>query len=571
MNQVRSKSTKEERGLAKLCGLSVIQYRILAEIIRAGRDGLSYKQIESRTGYYSILTSRLRAVSRRNGVDTYHHDSLVSQGLVRELEFDIDGRTTLVFTITKKGSELMTKAKAATKKKTPKQPENFSGRKIVYPNLEAIYHVLGYDPAIDARCQGKANYLPALDPDKIKSLLGLEEETEENPFGQEFLFIDRKGVKIRCSNNVINRPLYMSHVDAVLQEALNKRWEVNTEPIIIGITGQVLDGQHRLIAFYLANQELEGPNAEYWKAIHGDNPILFPTLVTYGCSEEDKVVNVMNTCKPRSIADVVYRSEFFKGLTSQERKSVSRLTDHCIKLLWHRTGADKDAFAPKRTHAEALDFLSRHQKVVKCISHIVSENAEGGITRLISPGYAAALMYMMASSNTDGDVYHHAESSSSKSEKTIDFSLWDKAESFWTEITTSKNFQPVRLAIANLHDEDVGLGGTLTEKLGVLIKAWGVYLSEEAFTKRNVSLKYQMDDEGFRRLVEFPKLSGIDRGEDRWGDDSDEVKQEKLEEKKEKIKERIIEDRKLQNKEKADKRKELLTESNEYDLESVED
>lgn len=89
---------RKERDAAKAAGLTLVDYRILTALKSGGEH--SYRDIEKKTGYYSILTAVLR---------TEHEGSLGARGLVKEGIHDINGRDTLTFTLTAKGKKLVSK------------------------------------------------------------------------------------------------------------------------------------------------------------------------------------------------------------------------------------------------------------------------------------------------------------------------------------------------------------------------------------------------------------------------------------------------------------------------------
>ena len=89
----------KERASAKDKGLSLVHYRILSAIVRSA-GGLTYRQIEQKTGYYSILTAQLRPD---------HEGSLGANQFVKEEQHDINNRDTLVFKATAKGRKLFGK------------------------------------------------------------------------------------------------------------------------------------------------------------------------------------------------------------------------------------------------------------------------------------------------------------------------------------------------------------------------------------------------------------------------------------------------------------------------------
>ncbi len=200
---------------------------------------------------------------------------------------------------------------------------------------------------------------------KAKDLLGWEEE-EGIPYKKDFLLKDFHGTKIRCFNNVTNRPLYKPNLENLKQEILRNRWQLNGEPIIVGKTGLILNGQHSLLSFIAAVQEWT-KDKDKWP-LTTEEPTL-DKLIVFGIDESDAVINTMDTCKPRSLADVIYRSEFFAGTNQAERNKLSKITDYAIKLIWDRTGVS-NAFGLRNTHSESLDFLQRHPKLIDCFKHI---------------------------------------------------------------------------------------------------------------------------------------------------------------------------------------------------------
>lgn len=351
----------------------------------------------------------------------------------------------------------------------------------------------------------------AITIERAKEMLGWEEETAEAQFGADYLLTDMLGTKIRCSNNVKNRPLYPDNYRGLRQEHLMKRWRLNGETIILDETGMILNGQHQLVALVLAEQartsELE---ADHWRTIHGDTPITMDKVVVVGIAYDDAVINTMDTCKPRSLADVLYRSEYFSSMKNSDRRQISRMADWSIKLLWSRTGAGLDAYSPKRTHAEALDFINRHPKLLDGLNHIFGENKDGGITDKlrISGGLASGLIYLMGCAGEDTDVDGY-RASTSPSEQFLDWKLWDKACDFWIELAKkAPSMLAVRKALGSLSN-----GGTPGERLAILAKAWSCFAEGDKITDAALELEYEVDAEsGNKLLTECPVFGGIDSG-----------------------------------------------------------
>lgn len=319
----------------------------------------------------------------------------------------------------------------------------------------------------------------------------------------EYHFVDDNGEKIVCHNNISNRPIYQTILATLKQEHLRKRWVVNGEPIIIGKTGLILNGQHSLISFVLCCQEWETNRDKWpeWKKC--------PTLekvIVFGIDESDTVVNTMDTCKPRSLGDVIYRSEFFSDITkSKDRKIISRILDYAVKMLWHRTGADENAFAPRRTHSEALAFIEKHPKILECVKHIFEEDGDTKqISRYISTGYASGLLYLMGSCRSE-KVEEYKEN---PREDILNWETWDDACDFWVKLASGdKGMKPLTEAFSKMVEIT---GGSRPERTALISKAWGLYISGKKMNTELLQLDYVANDMGFMELAESVPFGGID-------------------------------------------------------------
>lgn len=384
-------------------------------------------------------------------------------------------------------------------------PKPKSSKKATTVHSKSDRPVLYDTPRVDL-CAGET----AITEEYARELLGWVEETPDTKFGGDHLLLDEMGTKIRCTNNITNRPLYAENYRGLRQELLNKRWRLNGETIIIGVTGLILNGQHQLVALVLAEQVRNGDSAEHWKELHGDNPITMDKAVFFGISEDDDVVNTMDTCKPRSLADVIYRSELFATMKASDRRQVSRNMDGAIRLLWLRTGAGLDAYSPKRTHSEALNFITRHPKLLESVKHIFEENKDGGITDKLrlSAGTASGLLYLMGSSSEASNVDEYREATV-PSEQSLSWDLWHKACDFWTELARKSNTMvAVRKALGQLQN-----GGTTSERLAILAKAWDCFVQDQKITEGLLKLSYTTDpSDGSSTLDECPAFGGVDLG-----------------------------------------------------------
>jgi hypothetical protein len=371
-------------------------------------------------------------------------------------------------------------------------------REITYPTLTA-------DVCIDAT---------AITADDAKQLLGWQEETEAVKFGGAFMLKDSRDRKIRCHNNLKNRPLNLVNLQTLKQEHLRRRWRFNGEPIIVGKTGLLLNGQHTLISLVLAAQEWEDDRekwGEYW-----DAPPTMAKLVVSGVDESDEVVNTMDTCKPRALWEVIYRSEHFAHLKNHERKVCARMADYAVRLLWHRTGAGIDAFAPRRTHSESLGFVTRHPRLLEAIRHVYEENGdENCIGRYVSPGYAAGLCYLMGCSTTDSADYRSA---AHPDESMLDWSQWDKACNFIVMLASGGNETE---AVRKYLSERIELGGASNaERWAILANAWIAYDESGKIAKHDLELQINVTPGGSSVLTEHPTVGGIDLGDPSSADEA---------------------------------------------------
>lgn len=362
----------------------------------------------------------------------------------------------------------------------------------------------------------------SLTADLAKQYLGWYESDDKA------MFRDGYGKKIACSNNTKNRPLDFALAKTYASEVLNKRWKLNGETVIVGKYGGILSAQHRLIGLVLAHQEWEQNKAD-WKHLWRTAPTM-PTLLVTGIEEDDATVNSIDNVKPRTLADILYRSDYFASLKPSDRNACSRIAAYAIRFVCHRTGAWRDAYAPKRTHSEFLDFLSRHDKILDCVKHIWEEDGtgkEGGkLSKSLkySVGTAAGLLYLMACSTSDPVKYREGDPTS---QADLDFTLLDKSMDFWVILASGgEELAGVREAIRNLYSDDEDESSRVAEKTAIIAKAWNLFSSGAAITPRQLELSYKEDEDGNKSLSECPTVGGIDLGNPEDDEEADTVETE---------------------------------------------
>jgi len=366
------------------------------------------------------------------------------------------------------------------KKKVRKRKKRTKEREIVYPEIEVSI------------CKGE----DAITGEQAKELLGWVEEDDLLKFGADYLLKDTEGNKIRCHYGNKNRYLTKGNWLDLKQEILHKHWKLNGETIVVGQYREVLNGNHSLIGLILAIQEWrKNPDKYPW-----DEEPTLEKIIVFGISEDDATINTIDTAKSRTISEVIYRSHFFQDKPKKDRKRISRICSFAINTVWERTGAEH-AFAPRRTHSEALHFLDRHPKLLEAVYHIYVEDVEGSISRYLPPGYAAGLLYLMGCSNSDPDAYL-----ADPEEDSLDWMNWDSACNFFVLISSkAKISDPLRKALGDILEDEQG--GTRKERIALVIKGWESWIDSGKIG--SPKLKYKKVD-GIKILDENPSVGGID-------------------------------------------------------------
>lgn len=419
---------------------------------------------------------------------------------------------------------------AAPKAAKPKKPtQSNDGREILYPLRKSVWHVA--DPST---VDGPAE--PPLTEADADRLLGWQEEPEGANWKEgEYLLVDELNKKIRCTNNSHNRPYTDSHARGLAQDMLNRRWadsrntraddsepmSVNGETIVINRYGDTDSGQHRLIGFKLACQIFKSDTAKgehyrkLWEDVPWDN-FTMECLIVYGVSGNPRVAQTLDNVRTRTPADVIYTQRDKLGLGSKikasEIKEFCRIMEYAIRQIWARTGQGSgllDAYRPKLTNSEVMDFIDRHPRLVRevgdvtgCVPHIWAENKDGQVRKIMGPGTAAGMLYVMACSSSEPDKYKE-----DPREEHLDFSRWEKATAFWVGLCAgTSEFAPVREALGALITDD-GSTPSPGERMAVIINAWNEYVEGNTMTKEKLAPDIK---DG---VLIMPSVGGIDLGD----------------------------------------------------------
>lgn len=458
-----------------------------------------------------------------------------------------------------KAKKVVKPSEVAAKKESNENAKALTGegRAIRYPVPLVRIHVKDWE---DMNAKENTNiYAPPLTASEAKKLLGWETENEylharkrENPSltdeelekfrwkPNSYFLVDKQGNKVRLHNNINNRPWTSAVSAKYCQDILNKHFEFNGENVIIGRTGMILSAQHRLIALVLAEQERTGNDKHHWED-KWKGPCYIETCAAYGIDESPKIRRTIDNVKPRSLSDVLFAdTSILNQFKQSERKELARMVDYGVRTLWKRLKLFKNAWAPTRTHSESLAFLDNHKKFLECVAFMHKENKDNRISKkYLYAGNAAALMYLMSTGKTTDEQVDDYCATENKNEGLLNFDLMKKAKQFWTDLANAdESMKTVRLCRRPQAGDnpDEGLtgfmfpdgdgenkGGTVNERMAVIIKAWEVYKdldNVEDLVNHRFELSYEMEvDEETNGLAnwtlnEYPTIAGVDLGEE---------------------------------------------------------
>ncbi len=376
---------------------------------------------------------------------------------------------------------------------------------------------------------------------EMKTILGYEEEPKPGAWGDKYLCKHPvSGVPIRCSKNVRNREFDLALCLMYSQEVLNKRWKLNGETGVIDENDNVTSLQHRGLGLIFAeDMRTDAEQSAHWATLW-DGPVSMPMILVKGTGSDDATVDTNDTGRGRGIPDMFFRSELWgKKASATERRTYSRILDFAMRFLWERTGVKNDPYAPRKTHAEVMGWVARHMTILDCVKTIAIENGDTGRLKTIcQPGTAAALMYLMGASSTDGKAYRSVEHPQEKGKQGVDFHFLDKqganARTFWCGVNTSPALAAINSVIGRLTDPKTAIqGGTAKERVSVVIKAWNLYKSGKPVTEEAIVLvkgeDYKKNSDGQWVLASFPIIGGIDLGYGGKMEVEEEVETEEIE------------------------------------------
>lgn len=415
------------------------------------------------------------------------------------------------------------------------QADTLTGRKVLFPRLtvcgieipEENLYVSAEDMKTALGWESEAEYEA-----RLTDGASPEQASKMNvKYGADFDFKDYNGEKIKLKNNPRNRPVDQSWLQQLAVDILNDYWRFNGESGVIGKTGLSLSLQHRGLALIWAEQmrSYEGDDedkkakAKQLQKQHPE-PLKIPMVVVRGIEETPDVTRTLDNVRPRSLSDVLFAdTSMFSKTARADREKLCKLTDFAIRTVQKRTGENEDAFAPRRSHSEPLEFLGRHPRVVKAVSHIFTEvnrkddkgERVSVLEKVIGAGTAAGLMFLMGASESSRERWDDANPA--PNDRHLDFNMWDKAEEFFAGLGDAKNpeFEGVRKAVSKCGNPATGTPAPPAVKAAIVVNAWNEFITEGGnMSLNNVMPEFgPVDDNGNRPLKGTPSVGGIDLGD----------------------------------------------------------
>jgi hypothetical protein len=461
----------------------------------------------------------------------------------------------------------MPSVKKNGKKKTePESLPQLEGLPVAYPNMrcvpcwDGVLEIVTQDKNGD-ECIQQIKGVGPISREQAEVLLGWETEAqftrklmamtpeerveqdykadvrEEEAVFSEITLMDFNKERVVCHNNKLNRKFDRKVADEYCQSVLQKDWSgpgnfpgetVNGESLIIGRTGQVISGQHRLIGLVLAGQQW-AKQQEHWAANGWETEPVLETMMVLGVSEHPSIVRTIDNVRARTEADVLYTSGYFRDEPSQhDRNRKCRMLAKAEKILWDRTAQGTiDQWQEIRTHAATLDFIERHPRLEKCCNAILKlEQKFGTLDKMDLTTYdCAAWLYLMGASMSDRQKYKDPDDGDvavpdkSPSERFVNWSNWDKAQECWKSLANSDNpdepMRVVREALGRLVDPEHGKQASLEEKAEIVCRGWLKFAADEPFEVEDIMIKegeYIATESGKWKIVEPSSFGGIDIG-----------------------------------------------------------
>jgi hypothetical protein len=251
-----------------------------------------------------------------------------------------------------------------------------------------------------------------------------------------------------------NRRVRLSHVQGIAAQMQKGLWRL-AQPIMFDEDGDLLDGQHRLLAIYFGN--------------------LIAELMVMIVPRQDDLFAVLDNGNSRSSADTLQTS----GING-----VSAAAAGAAKFLYryehNQMGVFKQPKVLKMSNFEVLNYVRAHPEIVEAARE-VTDDYPTAVTAIGDRGVAAAFGYLVNQRYEDGVLHDFFTALGLGAEGEWDDPIAGLHKRL-TEVTKEK--------LANPH------------KLALLIKAFQMDVASEKIGKKGLHIR---DNEGFPRIEDAGK------------------------------------------------------------------
>jgi hypothetical protein len=203
---------------------------------------------------------------------------------------------------------------------------------------------------------------PALHGRMAPGALFPEKQTEKtNQMNAELKTITPAYAKKLLGNNIGNRPIAVRHVENIAKELKGGRWQVNGDTIKIGVSGRLLDGQHRLTAVVKTGISIQ-------------------TWVIYGFIHEDDIFP--------AIDGVIKKRRGSDTLGCLGEKNTNRLASALVLVDKYMTGRVEKSV--NYSNGEVAELITKYPEV----RNSIQTGAKS--TKLIIPSVLDACHYLFS-------------------------------------------------------------------------------------------------------------------------------------------------------------------------------
>ena len=193
----------------------------------------------------------------------------------------------------------------------------------------------------------------------------------------EIVTITPEMAKYILEQNPDNRAIRNNKVREYASDILAGRWTVNGEPIIIANTGEVNDGQHRLLAIVAADEPLR-------------------TNMTFGPERYSRLTVDMGVA--RTVGD-------FLGMEGATNRNISAAAAKMIILFRKGSYSDGSGNSIRLTSSEIRDEYWNHQKEFNTAAHYIMNDR---FTKLYGSSPLAAAYFLINRANKkEAEYFFH--------------------------------------------------------------------------------------------------------------------------------------------------------------------